>query len=394
MLKKLRRKFILINMAIVAAMLLVIFCTVFYFTKADLENQSIEQVKSLMQGASVREEHRGLPQFVVQVTVFGDVSVSGSSYYDLTDKEFIQKLIETVYTRNKTIGVLPEYDLRYGVVTGQGISRLVFVDTSGHAAALVSLVEKGALIGGLSLLVFLGISILLARWAVGPVEKAWQQQKQFISDASHELKTPLTVIMSNAELLQLQDYDEESKARFSQNILSMSDQMRYLVESLLELARADRVRQDFTRVELSEIVEQAVLSFEPVLFEKGMELESSIDDGIFLKGNVQSLKQVADILLDNAVKYSAPGVVAVELSQHSRNKCLLTVSNPGEPIPMAELEKIFDRFYRTDKSRSRDGSFGLGLSIAKTVVKEHGGKIWAKSNETGNCFFVELPCEG
>ena len=393
MLKKLRRKFILINMAIVAAMLLVIFCTVFHFTKADLEDQSIEQVKSLMQGASVRDEHRGLPQFVVQITVFGDISVTGTSYYDLTDKNFIQELIREVYLRNETMGELPEYDLRYGVVTGQGISRLVFVDTSGHAAALMSLVETGALIGGLSLLVFLGISILLARWAVGPVEKAWQQQKQFVSDASHELKTPLTVIMSNAELLQLPEYDEENKAQFSRNILTMSKQMRHLVESLLELARADRVRQALDRVELSETVEQASLSFEPVLFEKGMTLESNIAPGIFLKGNAQSLRQVAEILLDNAAKYSTPGVVAVMLSRQGRGKCLLTVSNPGEPIASEELERIFDRFYRTDKSRSRDGSFGLGLSIAKTVVTEHGGKIWAKSNGTGNCFFVELPCE-
>lgn len=393
MLKKLRRKFIFINMGIVAAMLLVIFCTVFHFTKVDLDNQSTQQVKDLMQGASVREEHRGLPQFVVQVTVFGDISVSGSSYYDLTNKDFIQELIREVYTRNETMGELSEYDLRYGVATGQGISRLVFVDTSGHEAALVSLVETGALIGALSLLAFLGISILLARWAVGPVEKAWQQQKQFVSDASHELKTPLTVIMSNAELLQLPEYDEESKAQFSRNILTMSAQMRHLVESLLELARADRVRQDFDRVSLSEVAEQAVLPFEPVLFEKGMQLDSRIEPAIFLRGNARYLKQVAEILLDNAAKYSAPGVVAVTLSRQGRGKCLLTVSNPGDPIPTAELERIFDRFYRADKSRSRDGSFGLGLSIARTVVTEHGGKIWAKSNETGNCFFVELPCE-
>ena len=393
MLKKLRRKFVLINMGIVAAMLVAIFCTIFHFTKVDLENQSIQQVKNLMQGASVREEHRGLPQFVVQVTVFGDISISGNSYYDLTDRAFIQELIEAVYTRNETMGVLPEYDLRYGVVTGQGISRMVFVDTSGHEAAMVSLVETGAMIGGVSLLIFLGISILLARWAVAPVEKAWHQQKQFVSDASHELKTPLTVIMSNAELLQLPEYEEESKEQFSRNILTMSHQMHHLVEGLLELARADRVTQNFERMALSEVVEQALLPFEPVLFERGLHLDADIAPGIFLRGNAQSLKQVVDILLDNAFKYSAPGVVAVELSRHSRNKCLLTVSNPGDPIPVAELEKIFDRFYRTDKSRSRDGSFGLGLSIAKTVVVEHGGRIWAKSNETGNCFFVELPCE-
>ena len=393
MLKKLRWKFVLINMGIVAAMLLSIFCAVFEFTKADLEQKSIDQVYSLMQGAPVRGNDRGLPQFTVQVTIFGEISVSGNSYYDLTDKTFIQDLIRAVYAQNETIGKLEEYNLRYGVVNGQGVSRFYFVDTSGHASALMSLVETGALIGGLSLLVFLGISILLARWAVLPVEKAWEQQKQFVSDASHELKTPLTVIMSNAELLQLTEYDEENKMQFSRNILTMSQQMRNLVESLLELARADKVKQNFALLELSELVEEALLPFEPALFEKGIYLESRVTPGIFLHGNEQYLKQLLDILLDNAMKYSAPGVVEVGLSRQGRNKCLLTVSNPGEPIPAQELERIFDRFYRTDKSRSRDGSFGLGLSIAKTVVAEHGGKIWAKSNETGNCFFVELPCE-
>lgn len=393
MLKKLRWKFILINMGIVVAMLLGIFCTVFQFTRADLEKQSIEQVYGLMQGAPVRGNDRGLPQFTVQVTIFGDITVSGNAYYDLSDKAFIQELIRAVYAQNQTMGELKEYDLRYGIVSGQGVSRFVFVDTSGHEAALMSLVRVGLLIGAVSLLVFFGISFALACWAVRPVEKAWQQQKQFVSDASHELKTPLTVIMSNAELLQLEEYDEENKAQFSRNILTMSQQMRHLVESLLELARADRVRQDFARVELSQVAQEAALPFEPVLFEKGIYLECSIQPGIFLKGNAQYLKQVLDVLLDNAMKYSAPGVVELTLSRQGRNKCLLTVSNPGEPIPAEELERIFDRFYRTDKSRQRNGSFGLGLSIAKTVVTEHGGKIWAKSNETGNCFFVELPCE-
>ena len=111
-----------------------------------------------------------------------------------------------------------------------------------------------------------------------------------------------------------------------------------------------------------------------------------------MTGSEQYLHQLVDILLDNAGKYSAPGIVAVDLQRQGRGQCLLTVANPGEPIATEDLKRIFERFYRTDKARSRTGSFGLGLAIAQSVVQEHGGRIWAESNVTGNRFCVLLPC--
>ena len=140
-------------------------------------------------------------------------------------------------------------------------------------------------------------------------------------------------------------------------------------------------------------VSDALLPFEPVFFEKGLILESDIQPNIMIRGSWEHLRQVLEILLDNATKYSAKGIVCVNLQRQGRGHCLLTVSNPGEPISRAELEQIFERFYRVDEARSRTGSFGLGLPIARTVVREHGGKIWAQSNRTGNCFCVLLPCE-
>lgn len=394
MLKKLRQKFVLVNMLIVVCMLLVIFGLVFQYTKAELDSESQEALQLLTQNQRPETHGVQLPYFILQVSIHGEVSVSGSSYYDLTDEGFIQELIQYVYTADKTTGFVDQYDLRYTVSSGLFVRNLFFVDVSGHNAALRSLTQSCVLVGAVALAAFFVISVLLARWAVRPVEKAWQQQKQFISDASHELKTPLTVVMSNAELLQNPEFDPESKAQFTNSILVMTGQMRNLVEGMLELTRADngQVKKSFEKLDLSKHLSDALLPFEPVFFEKGLLLESDIQEDIVVRGSQNYLRQVLEILLDNAAKYTSKGIVRVELQRQGRGNCLLTVSNPGQPIAKEDLEKIFDRFYRADEARSRTGSFGLGLPIARTIVKEHGGRIWAQSNETGNCFCVLLPC--
>lgn len=400
MLKKLRLKFIVINMGIVAAMLLVIFGLIYHFTERDMEKQSINAIQNLTQGLQQPTGWNGgrvdvkLPYFVIQVNLWGDVTVSGNTYLDLTDEGLIQELIEQVVKSGEQMGRIPKYDLLFSRVSSLGNQKLIFVDLAAQHAALRSMIQMCILVGAVSLIAFLGISILLARWAVKPVDKAWMQQKQFISDASHELKTPLTVIMSNAELLQSPDCDEENRLQFASGILTMSQQMRTLVEGMLELARADngQVKKAFAPLDYSKLVTDALLPFEPLLFERELILQSDIEPGIILNGSEQYLHQLVDILLENAGKYSAPGIVAVNLRRIARGQCLLTVANPGEPIPAAELQRIFERFYRTDRARSRTGSFGLGLAIAKSIVQEHGGRIWAESNATGNRFSVQLPC--
>lgn len=399
MIKKLRLKFVLINMTIVAAMLLVIFFMVYQTTKSDLQRQSETALHSIakaaLQQGTVRpdQSQSRLPYFTIVINARGTVIASGSAYFDLEDTDFLEEMVETVLDSGETMGYISEYSLRYYYISGMGMQCFAFLDISSHQATLRTLLKTNGLVCFVSMAAFLLISALLARWAVKPVAKAWEQQKQFVSDASHELKTPLTVIMSNAELLQSPDCHEENRQQFTASILTMSRQMRHLVEGMLELARADngKIKTSFTKLELGKLVSDSLLPFEPVFFEKGLFLESSISENVQVLGSTHHLRQVMDILLDNAGKYSAPGVVTVTLTRQSRGSCLLTVANPGEPIPKADLERIFDRFYRADEARSRTGSFGLGLAIAKTVVREHGGKIWAESNETGNRFCVQLP---
>lgn len=392
MLGKLRLKFVAVNMAIVVGMLLAIFALVYSSTAAQLDTMADNALKTLVQDS--RQDVK-LPYFTVQINLFGKVTVSGSSHIDLTDAELLEKLIETVFKAPSPEGYLEEYGLRYAHVSLVGAQRVIFVDVSGQQASLRALVESGILIGAAATLVFLLVSWLLAVWAVKPVEEAWQKQRQFVSDASHELKTPLTVIMSNAELLTDESFDGEKKTQFVRNIQGASRQMRSLTEGLLELARADngQVKKHFERLSMSQLVADAVMNYEAVFFERGLQLQSTVEEGINLTGSAQYLCQVADVLLDNACKYSEAGIVDVQLKRSGRGSCLLTVANPGIPIPADQHEKIFERFYRVDAARADANSFGLGLAIAKAAVQEHKGKIWVQSNQSGNCFFVQLPCE-
>lgn len=400
MLRKLRLKFVCVNMLIVTLMLLVIFGMVFHFTQISLEQQCLELMEQLVQDPfhdtmpGERRSNIQLPYFVLQLGRGGDLTAVSGGYYELSDEVFLAEMIETVVASGQRTGTIEAYNLRFCRVVNPMNQRIVFVDVSSHRAVLKSLVETCALLGLLSCGIFLGISMLLARWAVQPVDKAWQQQKQFVADASHELKTPLTVIMTNAQMLGQPDFDQAQKSQFVSSILTMSRQMRSLVEDMLELARADsgQSREDFQTLDFSSLISDCLLPFEPVLFEKQLALESSVEPGICLRGRARQLRQLAEILLDNAGKYSLPGgPVTLRLSRQGSRHCLLTVSNPAPEMSRQECRDVFKRFYRADKARSRDGSYGLGLSIAESIVKAHDGKIACDYSAGKATFTVTLP---
>ena len=274
MLRRLRLRFILINMSIVTVMLCVIFGTVYHFTKVNLQAESLRMMQAIAQqpfqlgapGQAVPEVR--LPYFTLQLGERGDLVAAGGGYYDLSDEQFLRELAAVAVQARTGSGVLEEYGLRYYRTVGLREQILVFADISSEVNTLGKLVKTCLAIGAASFFAFLGISILLARWAVRPVAAAWQQQRQFVADASHKLKAPLTVILTNAELLQSPEYDHESRDRFSQSILTVSRQMRALVEQMLELARADggQGSSPFEPVDMSALTETALLPFEPGVF--------------------------------------------------------------------------------------------------------------------------------
>lgn len=399
MTKKLRYKFVVIIMSIVTIMLCIIMSMIYFFTKMNLENNSIHMMQAiaarpfLLRAPNELQDDMRLPYFTLQLGKQGNLVATGGGYYDLSDEAFLKDLIDATFSVDRPTGIIDEYHLRF-FRTNTAVSQIiVYADISSELKTLVNLLRNCVLIGAACFLVFLCISFLLAGWAARPIDRAWTQQRQFIADVSHELKTPLTVIMTNAELLQNSAYDAESHAAFSSSILTMSRQMRDLVEQMLVLARADMVQSDaaFSAVDFSCLVSDAILPFEPVFFEKGLILQTELAEKILISGNPAELRQVLDILLDNAQKYSCEsGATWVTLKNHGKGRCLLSVANEGAPIASDDLNNLFKRFYRADPARSRTGSFGLGLSIAETIVKRHKGRIWAESAHGVNTFFVEL----
>ncbi|MDO4797266.1 MAG: HAMP domain-containing sensor histidine kinase [Coriobacteriales bacterium] len=284
-----------------------------------------------------------------------------------------------------------------------GSWRVVIADTSAVDVSLSTLAARDVAIIVLAMAVLLVISIFLSTWVLKPVEAAWDQQRQFIADASHELKTPLAVIIANTQILEADKGIPSESMRWIQSTADESAHMKSLVEELLELARTDETTagaKDVMRsesVDFSAMVENAALEFDAIAFERGSLIEQDIDQDVCVQGDPEWLARLCKILIDNACKYSAPGSpVRVELHKEPK-RCALSVNNHGNVIDPADLPHVFDRFYRTDKARSRDahtGGFGLGLAIAKGICTSHGGTISATSDEaTGTTFTATLPTQ-
>ncbi|MBQ6039249.1 MAG: HAMP domain-containing histidine kinase [Oscillospiraceae bacterium] len=402
MLKKLRIKFIIVIMSMLTVLFAVIFGGILHFTRRNLERESLQMMRAMafqpmnmtapIEIPDDRDKKMRLPFFTLRIENNGTITASGGGYYDLTDKELLQKLTEAVSEKKEPSGIIAEYDLRYLVTRQPGSRTIVFADISSERTMLNGLIRNCIIAGLIGYAVFFIISLLLAKWVTKPVEKTWTEQKQFIADASHELKTPLTVIMTNAEMLNDNDYTEADRSVFTKNILSMSKRMRGLVESLLELARMDNRTSvaEMKSLDLSKLVSDSMLPFEPLFFERNMELSSDIEPGITAEGDKNKLRQVMSILLDNALKYDDPSdPVNIRLVRKGLN-AVLSVSGKGKPLSKAECKNIFKRFYRVDQARTDGSSYGLGLSIAESIINEHGGRIWAESEEGFNTFFVSV----
>ena len=387
MIRSLRRKFIAMTMAIFTALLCVIFGLVIHFTGQTLQADSIRALRQAAQ-ESIQPGVPGQlrqPCFLVRVTPWSQ-TVQNNGGFDLSDTQMLADIMSQAAASEEELGVLEEYDLRFYRIQRPGELTLVFMDISGEKAALGNLTWTCVGIGMLSAALFWGVSILLARWAVRPVERAWAEQRQFVADASHELKTPLTVILTNAELMQT-----EPDPQYARSVLTMATRMRALVESLLELARVDNgaVRAAFEDTDLSGLVEEELLPFEPVYFERGLELDYSVESDLHIVGSPRHLRQVVSILLDNAANHTPEGST-VRLHLHRQGgTALLTVTNPGD-LSREDCRNIFLRFYRVDAARS-GGGYGLGLPIAQGIVHSHGGKIWAESRDGTVTLTVQLP---
>lgn len=399
MLRKLRIKFVCINMIIVTVMLCIIFGLILSFTRNNLEQQSIQMMQELAANPwhvfAPNESHNQirLPYILMQIDDQGELLATGGSYFDLSDRQFLKYLLESSVDANMRTGLVPEYNLRYCRIVTPLAQYVIFADITNEINTMDNLLQSCIVVGIIAFLAFLFISILLARWAVKPVEQAWNQQKRFIADASHELKIPLAVITTNSELLQMENCTDAERQESTSNILAMARQMRSLVDKLLNLAQIDGkgAKVKMVLLNYSKLIKRTALSFEAMLYEKELTLSVDVEEGISVKGNEEYLAQVVEIFLDNVQKYATPGTeVKLKLARMTKIRCVFSVASEGEAISEHDLKKIFQRFYRVDTARKMDQSYGLGLSIAKEIINIHKGKIWAESQNGTNTFFVEL----
>ncbi|MBO4364990.1 MAG: HAMP domain-containing histidine kinase [Eggerthellaceae bacterium] len=294
-------------------------------------------------------------------------------------------------------GRITSLGLYYHAKTYEGGTVRVAFASAGYVTQTIgSLVRTLLLVGLLAMACFVGVSALLARWAIRPVAHAWQQQQQFVADASHELKTPLAVILANNSIIMSDPQATvASQMQWVDSTENEAHLMQDLVNDMLYLAQAESTRGDveYDQVDFSDIVQECVLQFESVAFERNVMMEDAIAEGLMVKGDSARLRRLVSTLVDNACKYAdVGGNVSVQLDRVGQ-KCRLNVRNTGTVIPADDLPHVFDRFYRSDRARTREvGGFGLGLSIAKGVVDDLGGEIRVGSTkQDGTCFTVELP---
>lgn len=272
---------------------------------------------------------------------------------------------------------------------------IVFIDVTAQQGILTNLIYTFAVVGLVMLIVIYFLSRYFANRSIAPVREAFEKQKQFIGDASHELKTPLAIINTNADVLLANQEDTiANQAKWLHYIKSETERMTGLTNDLLYLTQMDDSRSTMihAKFNMSDAVESIILPMEAVIFEKNISLDYNIEPNLTVHGNSEQIKQVILILLDNAVKYSGPkGSVNVTL-QKQNNDVMLAVSNTGEGIAPEHLDRIFDRFYRTDSSRARKhGGHGLGLAIARSIVDQHKGEVYARSVVgEGATFYVRL----
>jgi len=431
MFKKLRNKFLLLNMVIISVVMLASFSVIYTITYARVQSENYSMLNST---ASVTGSG---PLFLIEPEETEDGGMIGRTknvlFFNITlddtgdicdvqspfafRGDLYLEAREAFVTSNPKIPgtftlsfagmewlcksslVVGRVEiLDFGVLRPIAYTKIAFVDITASRQNLVHLTFTFLVSGSVMLFVIFGISLFFANRAVAPVERAWNRQQQFLADASHELKTPLSVISANTDaLLANRTETVESQEKWISYISAETDRMSKLVCDLLFLARSDgsQVKSEILPFDLSAEVSDVILSMEAVAFEKGIVISQNIPAGFSALGNDANARKVVSILMDNAIKYTPPnGSIYVRLYE-VKHHVIFSIENTCDGIPKENLKNIFNRFYRAEQSRVHDGSFGLGLSIAKAAVEDMDGKITVKNDNKSVTFtFVLRSCKG
>lgn len=323
--------------------------------------------------------------YSVVLSTDGTVLNVNSGEKGLYEEDELVGIARDLLSENKSSGSMG--NLSYKISEKDGYTLAAFLDNTVLEKNMKMLLRNVLIVGGAAIVALFFLSLFLSRMIIRPLEENDKLQKQFISDAGHELKTPVAVIAANAELLSREIGENE----WLSNIRYENERMGDLVQQLLCLSRVENQEEKAELLDLSRIVTGEVLAFESLAFDRGKTFKSDIAEGIQVAGSRTSLTQLVSILLDNAVSYAAGSEIEVTLKSRGHT-ALLCVANDGDEIPPEKLSHLFDRFYRVDEARSgEDRHYGLGLSIAKAAAEKNGGEIGVSCRDGRIVFSVSLP---
>lgn len=401
MFKKLRVKFVTTLMILFIAIVIAIFSAIYIGTSKNGEYMIFTQLSDTLNGMKMSPngeiDGRGKP-FNNTTFIIYDSKNSRLLYNDAynMDEDTLVNIVQKAINNKKEKGFIKynNYNFAYLYRNGPRAIEMVFQDSTIHLNTIKRLVITSFIVGPISLIFLFIVSIFIANKSIKPVEAAYNSQKRFIADASHELKTPLAIINTNIELINSNEEDTiKNQKKWINYISFQTERMSNLVNNLLYLAKADNneVLGVISKFNLSDAIMSQLLSFEAIMYENNLMLDSDIQNDIEFTGDKESINQVIGILMDNAIKHSyEKSSINVELKER-KQKILLSVTNKGDTIPKEDIDKIFDRFYRVDKARAREkGGYGLSLSIAKSIVEKYKGKVGVTSENNITTFNIEL----
>ncbi len=306
----------------------------------------------------------------------GSIQQLDTSHIAAITSDQARSYAQQALLRGKTTGYMESY--KYQITQQESGTLIVFLDRSTQIESGLFFLLVSCVVAAAVLLVMFVLLAIASNWAIRPVTKSIQKQKQFITDAGHEIKTPLAIISANADVLELQ----MGKNEWLDSIRNQTTRLGRLVKDLLLLAKMDEERPGvaFARFDVSMAVTDAAMPFCALAEANGKSLSLQIQPGLILLGDMELMRQLVGILLDNAVKYALPNSEIQLALQQAGHTVRLSVSNLCDPVPEGDLNRLFDRFYRADPSRTREtGGYGIGLSIAQAIVQLHRGKLSAQT---------------
>ena len=335
--------------------------------------------------ARPKEDRRFSPELPYESRYFsvfldknGTVIAVNTGKIAAVDTETAIDYAQAVFRAGLSRGFADDY--RFISYTVGSETHMIFLDYGREMSSFRTFLFTSVCVSSGGLLAVLLLLIFLSGRIVKPFSQSYEKQKQFITDAGHELKTPLTIIDADTEVLAMDIGENE----WLHDIQNQTKRLAQLTNSLILLSRMEeqQPRMEMIEFPVSDVVEEAAAAFQALAKTQGKQLSCHIQPMLSLVGDEKAIRQLVSILLDNAMKYSdAEGRIELTLEKQ-KNLIRLSVFNTAQSVPRESLPHLFDRFYRTDHSRnSRTGGYGLGLSIASAVVSAHKGKIWAATQD-------------